>query len=100
MVIILVLVARKAVWVMAQEPEEQNSDAHGPVVGEPVVPGISPAVKTLPTAEPRQSGDPVRIINPRQRPVTEDSRTVESSEVKEKDRFACPEVEGADAVSN
>jgi hypothetical protein len=48
--------------VKAQGPEPAGQ---GVSAGEPVTPGVSPPVRSLPQAEPRQPGQPVVEVNPR-----------------------------------
>jgi len=67
MVIMLYLVPganfTKITPVKAQGPEPA---AQGVSVGEPVTPGVSPPVWSLPQVEPEQPGQPPAIVNPRQ----------------------------------
>ena len=57
--------------VSAQTPHKPTPTSQVPVVSEPISPGVSQEVQTLPTVTPRPPGVPAPEVNPRQRPNLE-----------------------------
>ncbi len=64
--IVLFVNIRRSSPADAQGPDAHDPEVERLFVSEPITPGLSLAVPSLPTVEPRKPGDPVHEVNPRQ----------------------------------
>ena len=65
LVLIVLIISLREARVDGVVPNTVASPQQTPVVSEPVTPGLSPKVLTLPTVTPRPPGAPLPEVNPR-----------------------------------